>query len=380
MDERGVGCGGVFTGVVSGPFASGEQRLTRLLRRANSRSMVRRVLVLLGAATVLLACDGGARRAGGPSGSTLRADGGGGSSDGGATTSDSGGAVVHADASDSMRLDAAADAGSTSFPDATSPDATAADAQPQVLRTIAAIQDPSDPGAPVAGCTQVGTVTTGQCARAEIRGVVVTAVEGFITRDLRAMWVQDPGDGDGRFAGVKVVYRTNTPVPAVGQVVDVDGEVVEFQGNTQIRFATVTPTGGTGTITPRVISPPGLISRSSPASAGEYEGTLVRILNVTVEQACFEDTLQRDFGYWTVTGDVQLGIAFQYGYNGSPRPGTVMCLDAGGNPTGLCTCAARSRPNDTRRVGDTFQSITGVMDYAFDTHVLQPRDANDLVR
>lgn len=342
--------------------------------------MTRRVLALLGAAAFLIACDDGARRAGGPSGSTPRADGGVGGSDDASTRADGGGAVVHDDASDSTRLDAAADAGSTTFPDATFPDATAADAQPQVLRTIAAIQDPSDPGAPVAGCTQMGTVTTGQCARAEIRGVVVTAVEGFITRDLRALWVQDPGDVDGRFAGVKVVYRTNSPVPAVGQVVDVDGEVVEFQGNTQIRFATLTPTGGTGTITPRVISPPGLISRSSPSSAREYEGTLVRILGVTVEQACFEDTSQRDFGYWTVTGDVQLGIAFQYGYNGSPRPGTVMCLDAGGNPTGLCTCAARSRPNDLRRVGDTFQSITGVMDYAFDTHVLQPRDANDLVR
>ena len=336
--------------------------------------MTRRVLALLGAAALLIACDDGARRAGGPSGSTPRADGGG-SSDGGSTRADSGGAVVHEDASESTRLDAAADAGVTTFPDA-----TAADAQPQVLRTIAAIQDPSDPGAPVAGCTQMGTFTTGQCARAEIRGVVITGVEGYLTRDLRGMWVQDPGDVDGRFAGVKVVYRTNTPVPAVGQVVDVDGEVVEFQGNTQIRFATVTPTGGTVTITPRVISPPGLIGRSSPVSAREYEGTLVRILGVTVEQACLEDTSLRDFGYWTVTGDVQLGTAYQYGYNGGPRPGTVMCLDGSGNPTGLCSCAARSRPNDLRRVGDTFQSITGVMDYAFDTHVLQPRDANDLVR
>lgn len=338
--------------------------------------MVRRVLALLGAATFLIACDDGARRSGGPAGSGSRADGGTSSSaDDAATRADGGGSVVHDDASESTRADAAGDGGITTFPDA-----TATDAQPLVVRTIAAIQDPSDPGFPAAGCTQMGNVTTGQCARAEIRGVVVTAVEGFVTRELRAMWIQDPGDNDGRFAGVKVVYRTNTPFPAVGQVVDVDGEVVEFQGNTQIRFATVTPTGGTGTITPRVISPPGLISRSAPASAGAYEGTLVRVLGVTVEQACIDDASQRDFGYWTVTGDVQMGTAFQYGYNGEPRPGTVMCLDGSGNPTGLCSCAARSRPNDVRQAGDSFQSITGVMDYVFDTHVLQPRDANDLVR
>ncbi len=346
--------------------------MARLSAALNRAALAR--LALSCAVATTLACDDGARRAGGP-----------------ATGS-------RPDASGSGQPDTGAerDAGSTVRADAGETGRDASDPRPEpdagvraedsgvtpaiVARTISAIQDPSDPGHPASGCTQVGATTTGQCARAELRGVVVTAVEGYVTRDLRALWVQDPGDGDGRFAGIKVVYRTGSPFPAIGQVVDIDGEVVEFQGNTQVRFATLTPTGGSGTIVPRVISPPSVISRSNPASAGEYEGTLVRVLGVTVVEACIDDASLRDFGYWTVTGDVQMGTAFLYGYNGEPRPGTVMCLDGSGNPTGLCSCAARSRLDDLRQAGDTFQSITGVMDFVFDTHVLQPRDANDLVR
>lgn len=252
-----------------------------------------------------------------------------------------------------------------------------------VVRTIAGIQDPNAPDRPLETCSNPnGNEVIGKCANAELTRVLVVAAGGYVSTNLRSIFVIDPTDQDGRYSGVKVVYNPNrTPyVPAVGDYIDVSGEVITYRGGVQIQFPTITRNGSdTGSANGFLVTNTAELARDS-ASTHAYEGTLVRIENVTVTERCTEDDLQRDHGYWVVAGSVLIGSAFDYDYNGDLRPSTIMCVDSEQEPTGLCSCAAMARPNDLRNVGDTFTSITGVVDYAFGEFKIEPRSPADLVR
>lgn len=263
-----------------------------------------------------------------------------------------------------------------------------ADVVPQtaaaVVRTMADVQDPTAPGRPLEGCENVSGQTDGKCAVAELEGMVVTAVDGYVSRNLRALWMQDPTDADGRYAGVKVVYNPNSIpyVPEVGHIIDVDGEIIEYRGGTQIQFPTIRRRGtDTASIAVTVVATAADVARKNPNS-NAYEGVLIRIENVAVETFCLEDTSGRDHGNWTVTGDVMVGSSFMYGYNGDIRPSEIQCLDTNQEPTGLCGCmtpgGGTARPNDARTTGDQFRSITGIIDFSFGDYQLQVRGDFDL--
>ena len=49
-------------------------------------------------------------------------------------------------------------------------------------------------------------------------------------------------------------------------------------------------------------------------------------------------------------------------------------------PNGDCSCAGMAVENDSRQVGDRFESMTGVVNYSFDVLRLEPRSDADLVR
>jgi hypothetical protein len=86
-----------------------------------------------------------------------------------------------------------------------------------------------------------------------------------------------------------------------------------------------------------------------------------------VTDRCVESNGDR--GYFEVANTVIIGNEFDYGYNG----GAPM------NSSDPGPCSAMPRPNDMRQVGDTFQSITGIMDYSFSQFRLNPRSDADLV-
>lgn len=248
-----------------------------------------------------------------------------------------------------------------------------------VVSTIAGIQDPASPDRPTEICAQPDNGKP--CPKVELRRVLVTATGGYINTNLRALWVTDPNDADGKYASVAAVYdmRQVASPPQVGWYVDIDGTLQDFFGSRQINRPTFTRNGtDTGVVMPRVVVPE-TIGRLAP-SAREYEGSLVRIENVTVTNRCLESDSGRDFGGWVVTGDVQIGTAYFYDYNGRPIPSGVMCQDQNGDPTGDCACEARARPMDMRNDGDMFASITGIVYYSFNTFQLVPRGNDDLVR
>jgi hypothetical protein len=257
---------------------------------------------------------------------------------------------------------------------------TAADIVPKNpiarVTSIRAVQDPASPDRPADMCARTQAGTTGRCPKISLTNVVVTAAGGYVSADLRSLWVQDPSVADGRYAGIKVVYGRDDPAPSVGDMVNVEGEVIEWFRGLQVQFARFTPSGGPMTPAPVVVDPTA-IPRTSDPSTNPYEGVLVQIQNVQVVDRCTEDSMYRDHGNWIVTGDVLVGTSFTYDYNGMLRPPGTMC---DGRQGGNCSCDVMSRPNDQRMDGDMFSTITGVIDFSFDELRLNPRSNSDLVR
>ncbi len=255
----------------------------------------------------------------------------------------------------------------------------------QVVRSIDAIQNPNSPDKPLEGCENTGSDTVGKCARAELTHMVVTAVNGYVSRNLRSVWVQDPNDADGQYAGVKVVYNPTRVgfIPEIGHHIDVAGEIIKYRGGIQVQYPDITRNGTTtSSIAPTIVANPADLAHNV-TDKNPYEGVLVRIENVAVLDHCLQDDRGRDHGNWTVTGNVMIGSSFQYKYNGDIRDSAIQCFDGDGEPTGLCGCmnpntGGSSRANDERAMGEQFRSITGILDYAFGDWQLQVRGDFDL--
>jgi len=138
------------------------------------------------------------------------------------------------------------------------------------------------------------------------------------------------------------VYYASTDV-SVGDEVEVTGEVQEYNGYTELAYAsnvTITSTGNEVPIASSVST-----GDLTAAATGEpYEGCLVKVSNVTTTQG------PGTYGEWYVddnSGSCQIDDGI-YAYD---------------NPT----------------VGDTFASITGAVDYYPSEYGINPRDANDFV-
>jgi hypothetical protein len=244
-----------------------------------------------------------------------------------------------------------------------------------VVTSIRDLQDTTASGHPSEKCANLtGGETIGKCAVAKLSNVVVTAVDGYVSRNLRAIYLQDDTVADGRFAGVKVVYNPNSidVLPEVGMRVDLEAELIEYRATTQLQYPTFTVLG------PRVTPQPVTVSSNdlnrTSGSSNPFEGGFVKILGAEVTSACQADE-EWDHGNWVVDSVVYLGNGFDYSYNGQLRS---MCSDQAGDPTGNCACSVPVA-GDQRSVGDVFESITGVVDNAFDNLTLQPRSDADLV-
>ncbi len=242
-----------------------------------------------------------------------------------------------------------------------------------VVSSIVTLQDPNAPGRPEI-CFNQGNMTVGVCPRVELEDVVVTAVGGYVSANLRAMFVQDPTVADGRYAGVKVVYgRDRMDVPAVGARLRLRGEAIAYFRGMQIQGPNWEANGMPNMeLQPLVVQPSAIAATETP-EMNPYEGVLVQINDVTVTERCVESN-GRDFGYWQVTGGVLVSNMFEYAYDGDQGPNSMQC-SMGTD----CSCAGMSRPNDLRTLGDEFGAIIGVTDYSFDNFRLQPRGNADLV-
>ncbi|MBK8014134.1 MAG: hypothetical protein IPK13_22645 [Deltaproteobacteria bacterium] len=208
------------------------------------------------------------------------------------------------------------------------------------------------------------------CVRARLSNVVVTAVGGYENATLRSLWAQDASIKDGRNAGIKIIYAKDDARyrPKVGENVDVEGRIQRYYGALQIYLPEILKGSGTSTITPVVVTSADLAAEAT-AGSNPYEGALVKVVDVEVTSVCIADQNGKDRGNWGLGDQIFVGSAFDYDYNGD-------LADCSDNKP--CACDDHARPDDMRTKGDRFESVTGVVNYAYDRYRLEPRNSGDL--
>ena len=113
-----------------------------------------------------------------------------------------------------------------------------------------------------------------------------------------------------------------------------------------------------------------------------WEGVLVELVNVDTESACvaypYSSTTNnvgpymRDFGYWTVSGGAEVGILFDD-------------IDFGGYWKNVAfdttdrTCEnLTNKCEDSRAAGQTFTSLTGIVNFSYGVYRVNPRSVADI--
>jgi predicted extracellular nuclease len=165
---------------------------------------------------------------------------------------------------------------------------------------------------------------------------VVTAVAegyGFFMQDLAG----------GQWSGV-YVYDSGTNSVAIGDLVSVTGTYIEYYDLTEIQATSVTVDGTADEPLPEEVEACDIGTGGSLAEA--YESVLVQVSDVTVTTANPDGS--SDYGEFEIEGCLRVN---DYLY------------------------ADLARPDE----GDSFASITGVLDYSYSEFKLEPRFAADLV-
>ncbi len=123
------------------------------------------------------------------------------------------------------------------------------------------------------------------------------------------------------------------------------------------------------------------------ADIEQWEAVLVQLNGVQTTDACYpspynpggftsdpSDAFLSDFGYFLVTGDVEIGTQFNP-YLDTPFGGywSGLMFD---DPARNCDNTA-AKCADSRELGQTFTSLTGVVNFSFDVHRVNPRSAAD---
>jgi predicted extracellular nuclease/endonuclease I len=167
-------------------------------------------------------------------------------------------------------------------------------------------------------------------------------VEGIVTANNYAgsrYFISSPEGG--AWNGIYVYDSNNNP--ELGDMVSFRATVDEYWGWTELKTVTDFQVLSQGNTLPQ----PTVITTAELASNEAYEGVLVTIENVTVTATVAENI----YGEWYVTD----------GSGYAQIDDNCYALD----PAAL--------------LGDTFTSITGVVDYSFSNFGLNPRDAADIV-
>jgi hypothetical protein len=121
-----------------------------------------------------------------------------------------------------------------------------------------------------------------------------------------------------------------------------------------------------------------------------WEGVLVELVNVETTDACYPspydpstgDPFLRDFGYFLVTGDAEIGTSFRMDKSFS---GYFLNAVVNGDQNKTCENAGTETDNpstmkceDSRSLGQAFTSLTGIVNFSFDVYRVNPRTEADI--
>ncbi len=201
---------------------------------------------------------------------------------------------------------------------------------------------------------QVKSGTIGAGSTVRLQGVQVTGY-GSNAGVPQGFFVQHPPTGPG-YAGTDngglYIYRpSGTPVPAVGDRIDVDGTVTMYYGQVQLSNVSYLSilSSGNEALVPVVALPADVATGGSRAAA--LEGSLVQVMDVTVTDVAPAVGAgdKAPINEFVVTGGLRID---DFLHLATPFP----------------------------LLGDRFTSISGVLRYASNDSKLEPRDENDLAR
>ena len=190
--------------------------------------------------------------------------------------------------------------------------------------TIYQLQNPADPDHPTEGTS----VT--------VAGVIVTAVgpDGF--------WVEEPAGGE--WSGI-YIYDIGELAPgglAIGDELAISGETDEYYDYSQLSNLTSVTRTGTGLTVPGPDIVPACDIGSFGAYSENWEGVLVQVVDPAVTDT--NPDAPGDYGEFEVDGCLRVDDLF---YEYDPF------------------------------MGETFDSIAGILNYAFSEWKLEPRDCED---
>jgi hypothetical protein len=164
-------------------------------------------------------------------------------------------------------------------------------------------------------------------------GIVTAVGYGGYTNDF---FISSP-EGNP-WEGVYIYFADVTP--SVGDMVEITGDVYEYYGFTELRYASVTVISSGNPVPEPILTSTGDLV--DPVNAEAYECCLIKVENVTVTQA--------------------------------PNPDNEWYIDDG---TGECQVDDGMFAYPAT-LGEEFTSVIGVLDYSWDEYGINPRDMNDL--
>jgi hypothetical protein len=227
---------------------------------------------------------------------------------------------------------------------------------------------------------------------------------------------------EGHFQPTAVSQTTTHGFPVLGDIVTIIGEPAEYYDMTQLGWLLMlTRLGNTSDASPVVAMPqPALFDGSvenimsgMPAVAAnppynearlellpgvdaeKYEGVLVELRNIyTIDDGCvgylspnYPTNGLADFGFYRVAGNsspityhgVEVGGTF-FPYTGDAWGGWWRSVSSGGPAYDARQCDDTAyKCYDARHPGQKFTSITGIINYSFGVHRLEPREVAEVI-
>jgi len=186
------------------------------------------------------------------------------------------------------------------------------------------------------GCTAASGQFVNFQNGAAITGVVVASARFDASGTMHGYYVAE-APGGANHGIMFVVPKTPETSFAIGTKLDVTGDAMEYYCMTELKGTTVTANGTGDVPAPAKVSWADFSANPEP-----YEGVLVELNGVTVTDAA------PAHGVFIVGGSLQVGNQFF-------APATKPAANA------------------------TLATLRGFVHYAFNTYILEPRDANDIV-
>jgi len=180
----------------------------------------------------------------------------------------------------------------------------------------------------------------------KLENVVVTGGQFNASKSLYGIFVEEKNGG--AYSGILVAYSMTSGFGpfVVGDVLTIEGTYKEYYDMSEISATNITKTDSGYKIEPVVVNPANVATGG--ADSEKYEGVLIKVENVEVISANPDESAEKDYKEFMVTGNLRVNDKYSYSYTAN------------------------------RKVGDKFDYIIGVLDYDFSNFKLNPRSDDDL--